>query len=87
MGGHIHLAYVRLLGEHHENLPRRIWAVQAGTAVSSRVRGTTPNSVNVVRHSAEELVCSVERWYFDIESALFKCVNTERLLLDRSRTE
>ncbi|MGH8174774.1 MAG: metallophosphoesterase, partial [Steroidobacter sp.] len=65
MGGHIHLAYVRLLGEHHENLPRRIWAVQAGTAVSSRVRGTTPNSVNVVRHSAEELVCSVERWDFD----------------------
>jgi 3',5'-cyclic AMP phosphodiesterase CpdA len=38
LGGHIHLPYVRPLWERCSDLPRPIWAVQAGTAVSSRVR-------------------------------------------------
>ena len=37
MGGHIHLPYVVEL----RDFPRPIWAVQAGTAVSSRVRDGT----------------------------------------------
>lgn len=58
MGGHIHLPYVIAL----PHLARPMWAVQAGTAVSSRVRRGVPNSVNVLRWSATERLCVVEQW-------------------------
>lgn len=45
MGGHIHLPFTLSL----QGLPRRVWAVQAGTAVSTRIRPGTTNSVNVLR--------------------------------------
>lgn len=47
MGGHIHLPYTLAL----HGLARRLWVVQAGTAVSSRTRVEAPNSVNLVRWS------------------------------------
>jgi len=47
MGGHIHLPYTLAL----QGLARRLWVVQAGTAVSSRTRPGVPNSVNVLRWS------------------------------------
>jgi 3',5'-cyclic AMP phosphodiesterase CpdA len=60
MGGHIHLPYVTAL----TNLARPMWAVQAGTAVSSRVRHGFPNSVNLLRWglSVPEGNCVIERW-------------------------
>ena len=60
MGGHIHLPYVMPL----PGLPRRLWVVQAGTAVSHRVRGGQPNSVNVLRwgRDAPRGRCVVEQW-------------------------
>jgi hypothetical protein len=60
MGGHIHLPYVMALPD----LARPMWAVQAGTAVSSRVRDGVPNSVNLVRWGcdASEGRCLIERW-------------------------
>lgn len=45
LGGHIHLPFVMPL----PGTARAAWAVQAGTAVSSRVRHGVPHSVNVVR--------------------------------------
>ena len=45
MGGHIHLPYTLAL----PGLARRLWVVQAGTAVSSRTRPAVPNSVNILR--------------------------------------
>jgi 3',5'-cyclic AMP phosphodiesterase CpdA len=45
MGGHIHLPYTLAL----QRLGRRLWVVQAGTAVSSRIRTGAPNSVNILR--------------------------------------
>lgn len=45
LGGHIHLPYT--LAQH--GLARRLWVVQAGTAVSSRIRLEAPNSVNILR--------------------------------------
>lgn len=64
MGGHIHLPYVLPLHERRADLARRIWAVQAGTAVSQRVRGDVPNSVNLLRWGGAlpERRCVVERW-------------------------
>ncbi len=83
MGGHIHLPYVRALNDRFTDLPRKLWAVQAGTAVSWRIRGRVPNSVNVLKHSRGDLVCSVERWDYDATTNAFRCVNAESLHLDR----
>ncbi|MEO6564447.1 MAG: metallophosphoesterase [Casimicrobiaceae bacterium] len=60
MGGHIHLPYVMTAQE----VPRALWVVQAGTAVSSRVRAGTANSVNLVRWhgDAGDGLCHVEQW-------------------------
>ncbi|VWX62797.1 putative DNA repair exonuclease [Burkholderiales bacterium 8X] len=49
LGGHIHLPYVLSLERSFDRLPRKVWCVQAGTAVSSRVRADAPNSVNLIR--------------------------------------
>jgi 3',5'-cyclic AMP phosphodiesterase CpdA len=60
MGGHIHLPYVMAV----PNCARAMWAVQAGTAVSCRVRDGMPNSVNLIRSGshAPEGQCVIERW-------------------------
>jgi 3',5'-cyclic AMP phosphodiesterase CpdA len=74
MGGHIHLPYVRPLSERFTDLPRRVWSVQAGTAVSYRIRERQPNSVNVLRWpvATQRRTCTVERWDFDAGSATFR---------------
>jgi hypothetical protein len=45
LGGHIHLPYTLA----QQGLARRLWVVQAGTAVSSRTRPGVPNSVHILR--------------------------------------
>jgi 3',5'-cyclic AMP phosphodiesterase CpdA len=64
MGGHIHLPYVRSMQTTFGVLSRDIWTVQAGTAVSSRIREGITNSVNVIRCNGDEAPrrCVVERW-------------------------
>ena len=64
MGGHIHLPYAVPLRATYPGLPRDVWTVQAGTAVSRRIRGGIPNSVNLI-HSASTAAareCVLERW-------------------------
>lgn len=64
LGGHIHLPFVLPLQPVYPGLARPVWAVQAGTAVSSRVRGEAGNSVNLVRvqPAGTQRACVVERW-------------------------
>ena len=64
MGGHIHLPYVCELSLTVAGLSRRLWCVQAGTAVSSRIRREAPNSVNLLEFSPDTAgpCCRVERW-------------------------
>ena len=81
MGGHIHLPYVRALNEHITGLDRRIWAVQAGTAVSHRVRHEAPNSVNVLRYEAGEGRCVVEQWNHAATEQAFRRAETTELPL------
>lgn len=84
LGGHIHLPYVRPLSDAFSDLPRRTWAVQAGTSVSRRVRAGIPNSVNLVRHNADDANgCQVERWDFDDRLAEFARFESLPLKLDR----
>ena len=76
LGGHIHLPYVRPLPAP---AGRPLWVVQAGTAVSRRVRGDTANSVNLLhREGAHD--CTVERWDYDAARDAFGC--RERHLLE-----
>ncbi len=69
MGGHIHLPYVLPL----HGLARPLWVVQAGTAVSSRVRRGVPNSVNLVRTGAQAGpgCCRIEQWDYDANAQAF----------------
>jgi 3',5'-cyclic AMP phosphodiesterase CpdA len=69
MGGHIHLPCVIAL----PGLARPMWAVQAGTAVSWRVRDGQPNSVNLLRwgHGAPVGRCLIEQWDFDALTGCF----------------
>ncbi len=69
MGGHIHLPYVLAL----PGLARPLWAVQAGTAVSSRVREGVPNSVNLLRwgRHATPGHCRIEQWDFSADQGAF----------------
>lgn len=85
MGGHIHLPYVRLLRDRFPDLPRRLWCVQAGTSVSSRIRREAPNSVCLLRYGDSTLKgqCAVERWDYHAAAAAFMRVETQMLALDR----
>lgn len=69
MGGHIHLPYVMAL----PGLARPMWAVQAGTAVSSRVREGAPNSVNLLRWGAAASpgCCLIEQWDYSAAELVF----------------
>lgn len=75
LGGHIHLPYVVPLKESQPELPHPTWAVQAGTALSSRVRHGTANSVNVIRGSGGRRA-AVERWDLDESAGAFKHVGS-----------
>lgn len=72
-GGHIHLPYVLPLKNQWPDLVRPVWAIQAGTALSSRVRGGIPNSVNVIRIRPGQPT-AVERWDVDAASGEFRLV-------------
>ena len=88
MGGHIHLPYVCEMPAQTGGLVRRLWCVQAGTAVSSRIRQEAPNSVNLIDYRPENGLggCRVERWDFDATSASFAPVKVTPLALQRSAT-
>ena len=78
MGGHIHLPYVMAL----HGLARPMWAVQAGTAVSSRVRDGVPNSVNLLRWGGADAAsgsCFIERWDFSAAAQVFVCAEVSEV--------
>ena len=85
MGGHIHLPYVCELSAAVSGLKRRLWCVQAGTAVSSRIRREAPNSVNLLEFpdDANGLHCCVERWDYQKAGGRFELVNTSVLNVQR----
>ena len=82
MGGHIHLPYVRRLSELWPELTREAWVVQAGTAVSKRVRDGIPNSVNLVRMQPD-MRCAIERWDYAAALGQFRQVDCEYAELSR----
>ena len=83
LGGHIHLPFVRPLSEAFPDCAPTRWAVQAGTAVSSRVRSGKPNSVNLVRPEMQgaRRACRVERWDYAANENAFVCAESMQLPL------
>jgi 3',5'-cyclic AMP phosphodiesterase CpdA len=81
LGGHIHLPFVTALHDRFAGLPRKVWAVQAGTAVSSRVRLDAGNSVNLIRCvslAGPQRSACVERWdYVDAQQRFHRVGATE----------
>jgi 3',5'-cyclic AMP phosphodiesterase CpdA len=84
MGGHIHLPFVYPLHERYTALSRSAWAVQAGTAVSRRVRSDAGNSVNLIRYGGPGPVrrCTIERWDYFAPKQAFAAVAVTELPLD-----
>jgi 3',5'-cyclic AMP phosphodiesterase CpdA len=86
LGGHIHLPYVFPLHAAYKDLARGMWAVQAGTSLSSRVRGSVPNSVNVIDYDelyeaspAGERRATIARWDFNRARASFEPITRHEL--------
>jgi 3',5'-cyclic AMP phosphodiesterase CpdA len=82
LGGHIHLPYLHALPAAPGRCPA--WTVQAGTAVSARVRDGVPNSVNLLRCGSGVLPrrCVVERWDFVAATRRFARISETRLRFD-----
>jgi 3',5'-cyclic AMP phosphodiesterase CpdA len=85
VGGHIHLPFVLPLHALDPALARPMWAVQAGTALSHRVRADAGNSVNIIRLGpavglgAPRGPCRVERWDFQPASESFERARVHEL--------
>lgn len=77
IGGHIHLSYVMPL----QGLARPLWVVQAGTAVSSRVREGAPNSVNLLRWGTGMPTgcCRIEQWNYMADERAFRLVKVSEV--------
>lgn len=89
MGGHIHLPYICELSALVAGVGRRIWCVQAGTALSSRIRQEAPNSVNLLHFGLADQpgLCKAERWDFHAATGSFAVAKTHDLRLDRSASD
>ena len=85
LGGHIHLPYVSDIRALAKGAPRTMYCVQAGTAVSHRVRHGTPNSLNMIRWDAPAAgatrACRVERWDYDLADGRFELTHPYDLQL------
>jgi len=79
VGGHIHLPFVLPLHERWSGTQRALWAVQAGTAISKRVRDGAGNSVNVIRVASLPRHGVVERWDHIAARERFECVSVHAL--------
>ncbi len=76
LGGHIHLPFVLPLHRQRPQLPNAVWAVNAGTAVSSRLRRKAGNSVNYIHRSPDRPRCArLERWDYVDAQRRFTCVD------------
>ncbi|NGM88736.1 metallophosphoesterase [Parapusillimonas sp. SGNA-6] len=81
LGGHIHRPFVRALHEGRADLHQAVWVVQAGTAVSARIRHDSNNSINLIRHGLGGMSrhCIVERWDYDDATDEFTMVESKAI--------
>lgn len=94
LGGHIHRPFTLLM----QGLARRMWVVQAGTALSTRTYPGVPNSVNLLRwgdaaaipdsatssRPAQGKCCLIERWDFCEHQRAFACTDVTAVQPERA---
>lgn len=88
VGGHAHLPYAVPLADRMD-LARPVWVVQAGTALSTRVRAGIPNSVNMIRydaHGLDERMARVARFDYAEETKSFLQTSQQTLTLAPGRS-
>jgi hypothetical protein len=58
-----------------------MWAVQAGTCTSSRVRAGAPNSVNMLRWGGDTApgCCIIEQWDYTASRHAFECADVTEI--------
>jgi 3',5'-cyclic AMP phosphodiesterase CpdA len=85
LGGHIHLPYATDLHSRPQPTPRPMWCVQAGTAVSARVRHGTSNSVNLIHWRiplpGQPRNCQLERCDYNAKEGWFATAEVTTLQL------
>ncbi len=74
LGGHIHFPFTASLRGRYPDLARDVWCVQAGTAISRRVRHSKPNSFNRIEIGTEREQVTIERWDYSAEEGQFQRV-------------
>lgn len=81
LGGHIHLPYLVAVPPLDGSYGKTIWVMNAGTAVSSRVRHEARQSVNLlhVESDAGGRVCRAERWDHSPAAGAFQRVAADEL--------
>lgn len=62
LAGHLHRGYAGDIKTHYPAAQRAVIAVQAGTAISSRVRGREPNAYNLLHFSRGVIAVEVRIW-------------------------
>lgn len=81
LGGHIHLTSAFPILAEQASVSDTALFVQAGTAVSRRIREQRPNAVSVVRYDRNHgrRHGQVEFWEYSVDIDEFQCASTHRL--------
>ena len=81
LGGHIHRPFACKLPKRLTGVARTVWLIQAGTALSRRIRSDAGNSVNLIRYRglASQRSCTYERWDYVESSQTFMLVDIQEL--------
>ena len=83
----VRIPFILPLHERFADLPRKVWAVQAGTAVSRRIRHEAGNSINLIRYDgprSNRRDAVVERWDYLDSQQCFRPVDIKELHCEAS---
>lgn len=76
LGGHIHYPFMAPLRGYYPHIDTHAWVMQAGTAVSRRVRSEKPNSFNRIIVEGARETARIEQWNYDGETGRFELVES-----------
>lgn len=74
LGGHIHYPFMAPLKGHYPQINTQAWVIQAGTAVSRRVRNQKSNSFNRIVIEDKRETVRIEQWSYQMDAGRFELV-------------